>query len=109
MSDVTHIPGPYKWEGDEIWTDDLLGTGICIEWDRCNPFTLAKNKALVIAAITSYDKHFGPKAIEAAESDVLGQALELLRGCQRAVSDQQELEISVRIDAFLDALPEVKR
>lgn len=37
------------------------------------------NARLLTAAFNSYDKHFGPRAVEAAEADLLGEALELLR------------------------------
>lgn len=38
-----------------------------------------ENARLLTAAYTSYDKHCGPRAVECAEGDLLGEALELLR------------------------------
>lgn len=34
---------------------------------------------LLAAAYNSYDKHFGPRAVEAAEADALGEALDRVR------------------------------
>ena len=39
---------------------------------------LAEETALMNAAADSYRKHFGDRAVEAAEKDVLGEALKLL-------------------------------
>ena len=40
---------------------------------------LAEETALMNAAADSYRKHFGDSAVEAAEKDVLGMALEALK------------------------------
>lgn len=37
------------------------------------------NARLIVAACNSYDRHFGNCAVEAAEGDLLGKALEALR------------------------------
>lgn len=37
------------------------------------------NARLIVAACNSYDRHFGPRAVEAAEGDLLGLALEALK------------------------------
>lgn len=37
------------------------------------------NARLIVAACNSYDRHFGTRAVEAAEGDLLGKALEALR------------------------------
>ena len=34
---------------------------------------------LLVAAYNSYGKHFGPRAVEAAEADLLGEAIEAIR------------------------------
>lgn len=46
------------------------------------------NKRLLAAAYTSYDKHCGPRAVECAEADLLGEALKALRGVI-AVADRK--------------------
>lgn len=40
------------------------------------------NARFIVAACNSYDRHFGPRAIEAAEADLLGRCLEALRECR---------------------------
>src|SRR5690554_790156 len=49
------------------------------------PPEAAANARLIAAACNSYNKHFGPRAVEAAEADVLGKALEALREINDAV------------------------
>ena len=44
------------------------------------------NGALLAAAWNSYTKHFGTRAVEAAEADALGEAVELLRACRGELS-----------------------
>ncbi len=39
----------------------------------------------MVAAFNSYRRHFGPRAIEAAEADLLGKALEALREAREAL------------------------
>jgi hypothetical protein len=39
------------------------------------------NARLFAAAYTSYDKHCGPRAVECAEADLLGEALKALADC----------------------------
>jgi hypothetical protein len=39
------------------------------------------NARLITASVNSYAKHCGPNAIQCAEDDLLGQALEVLREC----------------------------
>lgn len=37
------------------------------------------NARLIVAACNSYDRHFGERAVEAAEGDLLGRCLDLLK------------------------------
>ncbi len=49
---------------------------------RSSYFTNAEheaNRRLVVAACNSYDKHCGPRAVECAEADLLGKALDALK------------------------------
>lgn len=39
---------------------------------------MVESARLASAAYTSYDKHFGPRAVEAAEADLLGEALAIV-------------------------------
>lgn len=45
------------------------------------PFPMSRepNAKLLAAAYTSYDKHCGPRAVECAEADLLGEALAAIR------------------------------
>lgn len=44
-----------------------------------SPEESEKNADLIVAAWNSYDKHCGPRAVECAEADLLGEALKALR------------------------------
>lgn len=55
------------------------------------------NKAIIIASVNSYARHCGPNAIQCAEGDLLGEALDALKqvqsllatdGVRRAVGDR---------------------
>jgi hypothetical protein len=58
------------------------------------------NARLIAAACTSYDRHFGDRAVEAAEADLLGQALEALEKFKAAMNMHLG---SKHEDALLDA------
>lgn len=80
------------------------------------------NARLIVAACNSYDRHFGPRAIEAAEADLLGKALEALRELRPSnlgaipgwMSDDETLPVDItigelrRLDAILSQAREVK-
>lgn len=51
---------------------------------------------LIVAACNSYDRHFGPRAVEAAEGDLLGRCLDVL-GAARAVL---QYEIASLLDSI---------
>lgn len=44
----------------------------------------------MVAAFNSYRRHFGPRAIEAAEADLLGRALEALRMAAPLLAEARE-------------------
>lgn len=86
----THTPGPTRVFGAVMVIAPDVGEAICNildgrdtrakpvwidskRWEEC---TL--NARLISASYNSYDKHFGRNAVEAAEGDYLGLALELL-------------------------------
>ena len=54
---------------------DFVHCYACIDIERSVGFY----PDFIKSACTSYSKHFGPRAVEAAEQDKLGEALELLR------------------------------
>jgi len=61
----------------------------------------------LLKAWESYSKHFGPRAVEAAEQDKLGEALELLRTATGTFDprDRHERQIIDKIDELLAMLP----
>ena len=80
--------------------------------------TAQGNSRLLAAAYTSYDKHCGANAIEAAEDDLLGEALEALRNtrqyveaarndCPRPLRDAVQYELDA-IDSILAKVREEK-
>jgi len=52
------------------------------------------NAHLITSAVNSYAKHCGPNAIQCAEDDLLGQALDALRTAQRVIADWRDGECS---------------
>ena len=87
---ATHTPGPLHkvrflrdhngvaLTGFQVSASD--GTIIAEAYPRPWPVAVNEDNArLLAAAYTSYDKHCGPRAIEAAEGDLLGEALEVIR------------------------------
>lgn len=54
----------------QIKNDTSVGCG-CLDPEA--------NARLLAASYTSYDRHFGPRAVEAAEDDLLGKCLDVLR------------------------------
>lgn len=80
---MTHTPGPLHLNGNIAWSDSAKERGGVYECRLlCGTYVPADqntiNSRLLAAAYNSYDKHFGPLAVEAAESDLLGEALEVL-------------------------------
>lgn len=57
---------------------------------------------LISAACNSYDRQCGERAIEAAEADLLGKALEALRTIVTYAPD-------IGVDQFLDGLSDARR
>lgn len=72
----THTPGPIgaSHTGDPSYQLETSDSE-CIVAEAIDNGADAR---LLAAAYTSYDKHCGPRAIEAAEDDLLGQALDVL-------------------------------
>lgn len=76
MTEHTHTPGPLSLR-DDGYCDRLVAGD-----DRATIATgivNRRNARLLAASYTSYDKHFGPNAIAAAEDDLLGEALEAVK------------------------------
>ena len=69
--------------------EGVADTGI---WSLTYRDEMIANAHLLRAAYNSYDKHCGERAVEAAEADLLGQALTMLKEC----ADELEAEIQGR-------------
>lgn len=72
-----------------------------------------QNARLITAAVNSYDHHFGPNAVDAAEGDLLG---ELIEACQKVLDlndkppekgAQVKLPFSL-LSALVEALAKLK-
>lgn len=78
-----HTPGPLIVDKcADIWANgDGRSGGQCILADvfdaqgHSHSYEAIQNVYLFAASYTSYDKHCGPRAIECAEGDLLGEAL----------------------------------
>lgn len=77
---------------------------------RCNgqDEEAESNAALLSGAWNSYVKAFGPNAVEAAKSDALGEALELLRRVDGSLNPHivENIELQNDIDNFLSRTKE---
>jgi len=98
-----HTKGPLKlmeetrhgdrsqWSEIELWSKDnnIL---VCAEVRRAHNDGGRDSMKLLRAAYNSYDRHCGDRAVEAAEADLLGQALEALdRAVKRQGFSNEEL------------------
>ncbi len=93
-TEATHTPGPWKAGYDATFSTDGWGVQvgdddtdpICtVEcWDKDGNQTSGEepNARFIAAACTSYDKHCGANAIRAAESDLLGELLDVCSACE---------------------------
>ena len=79
-----HTPGPWEVVDDPQSTWIMardLNVAQVYSGLNCPPEEEAKpNSRLIAAAVNSYDKHCGERAVECAEADLLG---ELLEACKR--------------------------
>ena len=90
-------------EGSNHYTYDTVA--ICAdEFGEYLP-NAASNARLIVAACNSYDRQCGERAIEAAEADLLGKALEALREIRSAnpmnINGAIDSETWAKIDAIL--------
>jgi len=77
---MKHTPGPLTpHDGSSRIVDGQLQLMACAEWAYVSVEQAQINARLLAAAWTSYDKHCGPRAVECAEGDLLGEALEALQ------------------------------
>ncbi|API60549.1 hypothetical protein BSL82_15700 [Tardibacter chloracetimidivorans] len=81
MTNAQHTPGPLGVtdEGDISSPKGRIAICNTLMVADCPQEEWEGNARLLAAAYTSYDKHFGPNAIAAAEADLLGEALEAVR------------------------------
>lgn len=79
-----YTPPPWKYDrnadGEESSPAFTASNGATVLCDR--PFMDGNDGDLIVAAVNSYDKHCGPRAVECAEADLLGEAL---RVCESAI------------------------
>ena len=104
---ATHSPGPLE---AQLEVNRPLLDGFAIirageervahtTSNRDNPDEWTANARLLAAAYNSYDKHCGPRAVECAEADLLGEAL---AACE-ALAAAEEYEDLGRV--YHDAMP----
>lgn len=65
-----HTPGPLRCRGFELFDDREYSVAVAN-----TRAAQRENARLLAAAYSSYDKHCGPRAVECAEADLLGEAL----------------------------------
>jgi hypothetical protein len=92
MTNAQHTGGPLvttKIDCESGWVDILATDGRHddLPVGSTRHGAAEANARLLVAAFNSYDKHFGPNAIAAAEADLLGEALELLRQHRDYIAD----------------------
>lgn len=99
MAEDKHTPGPWRIRNAttgksvrgkiEVYAKTEGSKPEIIAWPRGGRKTTPANARLIAAACNSYDKHFGPNAVEAAESDLLGEMREVLGEFDDRKSDQK--------------------
>lgn len=76
---MSHTKGPWKVRKSCHGNKYKLVAFSCKRDEVYTTLELEPDDAkFIVAACNSYDRHFGPRAVEAAEADVLGKALEAL-------------------------------
>ena len=78
MSESRHTAGPLRAEGNRRGEYSVYAAGEAITGWGCVVQSEA-NARLLAAAYTSYDRNCGQAAVDAAEQDLLGEALAALR------------------------------
>lgn len=89
MTEQKHTPGPLtitvcaRLAGEPCLIDGPDGDPVAQTEDHGHSIPEQHaNARLLAAAYTSYDRHCGPRAVECAEADLLGRALE---ACEAAL------------------------
>lgn len=86
-----HTPGP-------LWSVEPRGNLKARQFIEAGAFRIAEfitrdqthNARQAVAAVNSYSKHCGPRAVECAEADLLGEALAALQRVLRAFEADSE-------------------
>ena len=96
MSEATHTAGPWEMTGKTIIlgaNGELVAGKIrevqehFLETPPANPQEVTEaNSQFITSACNSYDRHCGPRAVECAEADLLGKALEALKAADHAMT-----------------------
>ena len=84
---VPYTPTPWEMQtmGQDVWIDTPVDHNGGIRRDigrlafRGDDPVTKSNASLIVASANSYGKHCGPNAIQCAEDDLLGLALDALR------------------------------
>lgn len=97
MTNAQHTPGPWTIDKyGQVEAPDGRSIAINGVSSVCSPGPaqdVAKaNARLMAAAYNSYDKHFGPNAIAAAEADLLGKALAALSKCLAILENERVVQ-----------------
>src|SRR3990170_2124869 len=100
----THSPAPWivMYDYDNIRSETIKGRhtiqaaddyNVARVWELDeilnNPGLTEANARLTAAACNSYDKHCGPRAVECAEADLLGELLAALELCHSRLFNYQ--------------------
>lgn len=94
---VAHSPGPLSMTSGNLIRVMQKGAGVSVAGvhrigrARGSPEADAKaiaNARLLAAAYTSYDKHCGPRAVECAEGDLLGELIGALKALVLCIGER---------------------
>ncbi len=96
---MTHSPGPMEAKANqhELWNLVKDNEPLIESYLIPDPETEGTAR-LLAASYTSYDKHCGPHAVECAERDLLGEALDVARRLLR-IGEDGEIPITLIEDA----------
>jgi hypothetical protein len=91
MSETKHTREPW-YLGETPWLEFPSIIIKCKDWfiARTLGGNDEANARLIVAACNSYNKHYGPRAVECAEDDLLGELLKACKLCVRAMDNVLE-------------------
>ena len=102
--DFENAPEHVCYTGGGLGRVENNGEPFCFESEA--------NASLIVAAVNSYGKHCGPAAVQCAEDDLLGKALDALRSCvsqPKVIVDVltgcEDAQLTQHIENILSRLP----